>query len=104
MPPNPIADRALPLVAPAIERVYRNSEHLGQVSHRHESLADIEGHDHLRSIRVQDGHQARQTKHELVAMREDLWITLGPGLAPFAVIRPKALGCGLAVTWRDTIR
>jgi hypothetical protein len=22
--------------------VYRNSEHLGQVSHRHESLADVE--------------------------------------------------------------
>jgi hypothetical protein len=45
MSPNPIADRALPFVAPAIERVYRNSQHLGQVSDRHESLAHIERHD-----------------------------------------------------------
>ena len=36
------ADRALPLVAPAIERVYRNSQHLGQISDRHQSLAHIE--------------------------------------------------------------
>ena len=56
MSPNPIADRALPFVAPAIERVYRNSEHLGQVRDRHESLAHIERHDHLRSIRDQHGH------------------------------------------------
>jgi hypothetical protein len=56
MSPNPIADRALPVVAPAIERVYRNSEHLGQVRDRHESLAHIERHDHLRSIRDQHGH------------------------------------------------
>jgi hypothetical protein len=60
MSPNPIADRALPFVAPAIDRVYWDSEHLGQVSDRHESLAHVEGHDHLRSIRdhmdIQAGH------------------------------------------------
>ena len=55
MSPNPIADRALPFVAPAIERVYRNSQHLGEISDRHESLAHMERHDHLRSIRDQHG-------------------------------------------------
>jgi hypothetical protein len=44
-------------VAPAIERVYRNSQHLGQIRDRHESLAHIERHDHhLCSIRDQHGH------------------------------------------------
>ena len=37
MAPNPIADRALPFVAPAIERVYRNSEHLRQICDRAEA-------------------------------------------------------------------
>src|SRR4029453_14236980 len=50
------SQRGLPSVAPAIERVYRNCQHLGQVSDRHESLAHIESHDHLRSIRNQYGH------------------------------------------------
>jgi hypothetical protein len=37
MSPNPIADRAVPFVAPAIERVYRNSEHLRQICDRAEA-------------------------------------------------------------------
>jgi hypothetical protein len=36
--------------------VDRNSQHLGQISDRHESLADIERHDHLRSISDQHKH------------------------------------------------
>ena len=58
MSPDPIADRALPFVPPAIERVYRNSQHLGQIRDRQESLTHIARHDHLRSIRDHMDFQA----------------------------------------------